>query len=122
MEGIKLGREVRFRIADSNVNPFMPNVFSHPYQLEESISNFRVVGWYFSFLFIFSRNFCKQTVDNLIRRCVFAASDLVINCLPISHKMNARFIWVKFLQKHLLPYIYGNELKLGCRHHNSMVI
>ena len=34
-------------------NPFMLNVFSHPYQLDESISNFRVVGWYFSFLFKF---------------------------------------------------------------------
>ena len=34
-------------------NSFMPNVFSHLYQLDESISNFRVVGWYFSFLFKF---------------------------------------------------------------------
>ena len=25
----------------------MPNVFSHPYQLDESIPNFRVVEWYF---------------------------------------------------------------------------
>ena len=32
-------------------NPFMPNVFSHPYQLDESISNFRVAGVYFSFFF-----------------------------------------------------------------------
>ena len=31
------------------LNPFMPNVFYHPYQLEESISNVRVVGWYLSF-------------------------------------------------------------------------
>ena len=34
-------------------NPFMPNVFSHPYQMGESISNLRVVGWDFSFLFKF---------------------------------------------------------------------
>ena len=34
-------------------NPFMPDVFSHHCQLDETISNFRVVGWYFSFLFIF---------------------------------------------------------------------
>ena len=26
------------------INLFMPNVFSHPYQLNEFISNFRVVG------------------------------------------------------------------------------
>ena len=34
-----------------HINPFMPNVFSHPYQLDESISNFRVVGWGFLFEF-----------------------------------------------------------------------
>ena len=34
-------------------NPFIPNGFPNPYQLDESIYNFRVVGWYFSFLFKF---------------------------------------------------------------------
>ena len=34
-------------------NPLMPNIFSHPYQMEGSFFNFRVVGWYFSFLFKF---------------------------------------------------------------------
>ena len=34
-------------------NPFMPIVFSLHYQLEEFISNFRVVGLYCSFLFNF---------------------------------------------------------------------
>ena len=38
-------------ILSSHINPFMLNVFSHPFQLNESIFNFRVVGWYFSFLF-----------------------------------------------------------------------
>ena len=33
------------------IYPFMPDAFSHPYQLNESISNFRVVEWYFPFLF-----------------------------------------------------------------------
>ena len=32
------------------VNPFMSNVFSHSYQLDESIFNGMVVGWHFSFL------------------------------------------------------------------------
>ena len=41
------------------VNPLTPNVFSHPNQLDESISNFRVVGWYFSFL-NFKRNVFLQ--------------------------------------------------------------
>ena len=32
-----------------DINPFMQNGISHCYELDESISNFRVVGWYFSF-------------------------------------------------------------------------
>ena len=35
------------------IKPFTPNVFSHPYPLYESITSFRVVGWYFSLLFKF---------------------------------------------------------------------
>ena len=34
-------------------NPFKLNGVSHHFQLLESISNFRVVVWYFSFLFAF---------------------------------------------------------------------
>ena len=49
------------------LNPFMPNVFSHPYQLDESIYNFRFLGGIIS---NFKRNFCKQTVESLIRRRV----------------------------------------------------
>ena len=37
----------------------MPNIFSHPYQLDEAISNFNVVGWYLSFYSDLKRNFCK---------------------------------------------------------------
>ena len=33
------------------LNPFMSNVFAHPYQMDVLISNFRVVGWYLLFLF-----------------------------------------------------------------------
>ena len=54
------------------LNPFMPNVFSHHYQFGESISNLRV-GWLVVFLLFYSnfkRQFCKQTVENLIRRRV----------------------------------------------------
>ena len=58
---------IKYKILCSCINPFMPNVFCHSYQLDKSISNFRVVGWYFSFS-NFKRNFCKQTVENLIRR------------------------------------------------------
>ena len=50
-----------------DINPFMPNVSSHPYQSHEPFSNFRIVGWYF-FLFKSKKNFCKQPMENLIRR------------------------------------------------------
>ena len=63
----------------------MLNVFSHPYQLEESISNFSVVGWYLSFVF------------NFQKKLLYANSgdpDLGMHCLHMSHKKDARLIWV----------------------------
>ena len=53
-----------------------------------------LLGDIFHFHSYLKRNFCKQTVENLIRRG-FAASDLELHCLPMSHKKNARFIWIK---------------------------
>ena len=52
---------------DDKLNPFVLNEITHPYQLDESILNLRVV------LQIppkFKGRFCKQTVENLIRRHV----------------------------------------------------
>ena len=57
----------------------MPNVFSHPYQLDESISNFKAVGIFH----FFNRALCTQLVENLIRNRV-AASDLVLLRLPMA--------------------------------------
>ena len=37
----------------STLNPFKPNGISHCYELEQSISVLREVGWYSSFLFKF---------------------------------------------------------------------
>ena len=64
----------------------MPNVFSHLYQLDESVSNFRVVGWYFSFYSNFKRKFCKQTLENLIRQfgpglCFYPEFIVLVRCL-----------------------------------------
>ena len=67
------------------LNPFIPNTFSHPYRLDKSISNLRVVGWYFSFLFKFSVS--KSREDDQMPH--FAASDLVLHCLPMSYKKDA---------------------------------
>ena len=36
-----------------NSNPFKPNGIFHCYQLDQTISILRVVGWYFTFLFKF---------------------------------------------------------------------
>ena len=43
-------------LINCHLNPSMPNLFSHPYQLDELISNFRAVGRYLSLLFKFKRN------------------------------------------------------------------
>ena len=46
-------------------NPHLPNGLFHPYQLDESVSNFRNV-WctvsFFFFVVVSNRNSCKQTV------------------------------------------------------------
>ena len=44
----------------------------------------------------FDRTFCKQTAERLIRRRVLSrASDLGLYSLPMSHRKDARLIWVK---------------------------
>ena len=44
--------------SNTNINLFMLNVFSHPYQLNEFISSYlRVDGWYFQINSNFQRNF-----------------------------------------------------------------
>ena len=54
--------EVRINV--NPINPFKPNEISNPYQLDESVSVLRVVGWYFQFFFSnFNRKFCKETVE-----------------------------------------------------------
>ena len=35
---------IKYKDDGKAVNPYMLNIFFHPYQLDESISNFRVVG------------------------------------------------------------------------------
>ena len=64
-----------------------------------SISNFRFAGRYFSFfLFKIKRAFCKQKqkMETLVRRRIAAAaSDLGLHSVPMSHKKDSTFIWVK---------------------------
>ena len=69
--------------------------FAHPYQLDQSISNFRVVLWiFFIFIQIIKDTFVtKQWRPDKMRH--FAVPDLVLHCLLMSYKKDARLIWVK---------------------------
>ena len=73
----------------------MTNGLSHPYHLCESIFIFRRIGSNVSFLFHLSMKImsANRTVPDGTPR--FAASHLGLFCLHISHKQDARFIWVK---------------------------
>ena len=68
----RLRSKLRFIVTLSScscmLKPFKPNGISCPYQLEQFISLLRVDGWYFSFYSNFDKTFCKQRVENLIRR------------------------------------------------------
>ena len=75
----------------------------------------------------FKRRFNKQTEENLIRR-----SDLVLHCLPMSHKQDARLIWVNqsihvtLLQRILFFVLSKNTLGISyqaafSKHHNESV-
>ena len=60
---------------------------------------------FFVFCPDFDRIFCKQTVETLIS--VFAASELGLHCLLMSHKKDARLICVKLCYKR-------HNIKSGC--------
>ena len=53
-----------------------------------------LLGGIFHFYSNFERDFCKQTMENLIRHCKM--SDLVLHSLLMSHKKDARLIWVNY--------------------------
>ena len=46
--------------------PFKLNGISHSYQLGQSISVLRIVGWNFHYCSNFDRTFCKQTVKRRV--------------------------------------------------------
>ena len=75
-------------------NPFKPNRISQSYQLDQSISVLRVVGSYFSFVFKFWLKILEANSGNPDQTPRSAASDLGLHCLPVSHKKDARLLWV----------------------------
>ena len=75
-------------------NPLVTNGFSLPYHLSSFILG--TSGVIFIFLFHFPMKF---KIANRIApdgTPTFAASHLGLFCLPVSHKMDARIILVKF--------------------------
>ena len=75
-------------------NPHLPSGPIHPYQLEESISNFRAVWGTFSFLFCFESILVLTNNEDPDQMPHFVASDLGLHCLPMSQKWDARLICV----------------------------
>ena len=89
---------VSFLLGDKNceeINPLVMNGLSCLYHLDESILCLRGIRSNFSLLFHFSMKFMKANriaPDGM--PCV-AASHLGLFCLPMSHKKEARLIWIK---------------------------
>ena len=73
------------------VNPSMPNGISCPYHLNESFLVEGLLGDKFQSESIFKSSFCKQTVQNLIRRRIRL---IFFHCFPMSHKKEPRCKWV----------------------------
>ena len=55
-------------------------------ELDKSFPILGLLGGIFNFNPNFKRSYCKQTVGNLIRSG--------LHCLPMSHKKEAKLIWV----------------------------
>ena len=53
-----------------------------------------LLGGIFHFNLNFERNFCLKNSREPDQISRFTASDLVLHCLPMSHKKDARLIWV----------------------------
>ena len=81
------------------LNPVVTNRLSHPYHLDESIFILRGIRSNFEILFHFSMKILlanRIAPDGTPR---LAASHLGLFCLPMSHKKDARLIWVKIIYK-----------------------
>ena len=65
-----------------------------PLPLAEFSGSLHVLSSNLQFHSNFKSKFCKQTAE--LSQTVHAVSDLVLHCLPMSHKIDARLIWVNF--------------------------
>ena len=72
----------------------MPNGISCYSQLVQYISVLRVMGGIFHIFLNFNRTFCKKTGSPLIICRIVQRLIWVCTVLPMSHKKDARLIWV----------------------------
>ena len=99
-------------------NPFKLNGISHCYQLDQSFSNFRGVGWYFSYFPNFSCIFCKQTVKILTRHNIVRCLIWICNICPCPIKRKLGLYGLMSHQKNFREWLSGRVLDLrpkGCR-------
>ena len=75
-------------------NPHLPSGSVHPYQLDESISNFRGVWCIFVIFISFQIDIPVSNSEDPDQTPHSAVSELGLHCLPMSQKWEARLIWV----------------------------
>ena len=80
-------------------NPLVTNGLSHPYQLDESTFVFRGIRSDFSFLYHSPLKYVKANRIAPEGTPHFATSHLGLFCLPVSHKKDARLIWVNIIKQ-----------------------
>ena len=96
------------------VKPFRPNGISHPNRLDESISNSRLLCSNLQIHLIFKSTFCKQTVQNLFRRCVLKLLILFCTFLLMAQKIDSRPICVKH-SLFVISRFYFKALNENCK-------
>ena len=82
----------------------MPNGISHSCQLKMSILNFRGVSLYFFQILLELFNILLANSEDPDQTPHYAVSDMGLHCLPMSHKKDARHIWVKCMKNLFEPY------------------
>ena len=97
-----------------NLNPFKPNRISHFYQLDQSISILRAVGWYFQFYSNFIRTFCKQIVETQIRCPILWHLVWVCTVCLCPAKKDVKLKWVNRLKFKVNPAMFEMKVYLQC--------
>ena len=85
----------------------MTNGLSNFYHLDELTFIVRVIKSNFSFLFHFSMKIMVHVANRIAPDGTprFAASHLGLICLPMSHKKDARLLWVTYVSPLVCCYM-----------------